>query len=120
MSLDYVANNKNAPEPKHNENSCGADLLGYIHLAAGASVTEKSKLRVEHHYGSPRVPYKSDAEQCKKDAALLRATPDDVFVALLEKPAVKECFGGTAQDFLDFVKEWNDFLENCEGYEVPQ
>lgn len=120
MSLDYVANNKNAPEPEHNENSCGCDLLGYIHFAAGASVSPLSKLRVETYGRPPRVPYKSTAEQCKKDAALLRATPDDVFVALLEKPAVKDCFGGTAQDFLDFVKEWSEFLENCEGYEVPQ
>jgi hypothetical protein len=139
MSLTYVS--KRDPDAcDWLPNNAGSQLLGLVHEATGARLAdfltgptpeisarlkeeyEKAlALRVEgkHHEAAihyrPAHAYQATAEQAHQDAATIRANLDNL-------PPVFEnwncLFDGTYQDFLGYVEEWCQWLDQCEGYEI--
>jgi hypothetical protein len=96
-------------------NSCGADLLGHVHRLAGAALSPRSVALLDNY---PRAVYVANGEECQANAAKITALTDEQIAALLEKPAVWECWQQPADEFVRWVRSWQAFLAVCGGYDT--
>jgi hypothetical protein len=117
VSLTYHALDPEAPARVFDVNHGGAHLLAFIHHAAGASVFSDRLARLLHLH-SLRVPFSATAEEAREAATLIARTPDDTLRAIMDEKAARYCFGGTSDEFVEFAREWQAFLEQCGGYDV--
>lgn len=109
MSLDYFSRTG----WRFNVNSCGADLLGHVHRLAGAAMSANREQAI-----MPRVPYVTSNAECCASSAKIAALQDTQIIALLDQPAVRECFNDTPADFVAFVRSWQKYLLCCGGYDT--
>ncbi len=97
-------------------NSCARDLVGLIHEATGARCNKKFQERFPTL--PPSMPYSGTAEEAKVDAQKIAALPDEQIRKLYkEKEIAREC-SRDAERLLEFAREWQEFLEKCEGYKT--
>ena len=120
MSLCY--NPKNTIKP-HSEsqydhggwdvNSLGAELLGGLHEQLELPMCNANTGR------PPRVLYSMDEETALATAKKLSKISDDDIKFTFEKYAY--CWEKTAtavDDYLQWVRDWQKFLEVCGGYDT--
>jgi len=94
-------------------NYSGADTLGLIHQAAGASMAANPP----GFSLQSRPKYEASDELCKADARKIRAlTP--ARLASLHALVEGKLFIGTIEEFAQYVSDWAAFLETCGGYEA--
>ncbi len=111
----------NAKIPQHCEtqyddgrwDAGGADLLGSLH--------KYLELPYEPTYGMPEEtfgchpPWKINKETAKITAKTLSETPDAKILEVLDLH-----FGcrwsGSPSEFVQWIRDWQRFLETCEGY----
>lgn len=113
MSLDYEA--KASSVPPFYANSCSADLLAHIHQAVGAGLSPGTRLTFDIR---PRVPYHATASECRAWAQLLADASAETLLPILATPTGQECWDEGPEAFVTWVREWQDFLFRCEGYDA--
>ena len=109
MSLDYFSRSG----WRFSVNSCGADLLGHVHRLAGASMSSHQDREI-----MPRAAYVAENDECCANSTKLATLQDVQIAALLEQDAVRECFHGTPEEFVAFIRSWQAFLLCCDGYDT--
>ena len=88
-------------------NFCGAEVLGTIHHALS--------LPLYRDY-TDRVPYKMKKTDANNSSKLLAAKTDVEIKELLKIEVVKLGWGGTQDEFVEWVRTWGNFLATCQGY----
>lgn len=93
-------------------NVSGAEILGGLHEQLGLAKCEKG-------YGPPRVPYSMDEATALSTAKRLSEISDEDVKGTFEKYAY--CWKETptaVDDYLEWVRNWQKFLEVCGGYDT--
>lgn len=108
MSLDY----QSKTGWYFNANVAGAGLLGLVHKLAGATMSRASEAF------DRRAPYVANGQECQVNAAKLAAVPDEHLVALLDDDDARDAWGGSPEEFIAWVRDWQAFLSNCGGYDT--
>lgn len=112
MSTDFQGKNGN----KINLNSCGRDLVGYIHALAGARLSSCDVFHRDRFPGlAPVMPFEGTAEEAAEDAARIAALSDDRIRDLMLIKNVCDCVGGS-DGLVEFAREWQEFLSASGGY----
>ena len=125
MSLTYHALDPQAQIRSFDVNHGSAHLLAAIHYAAGARVSPDrlaalfgDRLAALFGLRSQRVPFSATAEEAQEAATLIIGTPDDKLRTIMDDEDARYWFGGTPDEFVEFAREWQAFLEQCGGYDV--
>jgi len=91
-------------------NAWGADLLGTVHAALDIPVYDIG--------GSPyRVPYSATAAESEAMAKQLAEVSDTQIQEVFESHDLSRGFDGSVEDFIEWIRDWQKFLEKCKGYE---
>jgi hypothetical protein len=117
MSLTYRSILKNKPhcssqfdDGSWDANVCGCDLLGILHEHLGLpTCPETGKLEGWH-----RVPYQMDKHMSATTADKIAGTTDEIIMKVLDK--ANHLWGGTPEEFIKWVRNWQLFLATCGGY----
>lgn len=116
MGRTYKANRKKMRS--FDINFAGANLLGYLHQAAGAGlyVPEKDSM-LEHYREFPSTVFSMTKEEAIQCADALKKVDTN---AVLDKMEETSChlWNGTREEFHSWVREWIEWLEKSDGYEV--
>jgi hypothetical protein len=121
MSLSYISNNRrarrrNAPKD-FGVNSCGGDVLGQIHEDLGLPVHQDRGWRVHGREAPFRVPFSATAAEAWEWGDKISEISDRHLVRLLKNPEKYGYgWGGSQKGFVEFVREWQEFLKTCGGY----
>jgi hypothetical protein len=145
MGLTFVANNRKAKgncrspydktpkgyKPDWDMNSAGSSLLGYIGQPCGfimerdyneewckklspQELEEQKQRDAETDRVFPRHPYVPNAIKCKAAAVAIRAYGPETLDSLFKD--IKDLWGGTKDEFLQYVLDYATFLDTCDGY----
>ena len=113
MGSEYVPRNKKVEE--FSVNSWGRDLLGRLHEALGLPIYEDDHAWKYFGRQEPfHVPYRAKAAEAKMWGAALAQVPDErVKKIIIDKPSG---WGGTQDEWVEWVRNWQKFLLTCSGY----
>lgn len=91
-------------------NISAAGLLGGVHHAFDLPLSNTK-------YGPPyRVPYSMKSKACQSVAKLLNAKTDDEIKSVISSEHLEFQCGGDLDYFVEWIREWEHFLERCGGY----
>ena len=110
MSRDYEANNPKANGnlgSTYNANVSACELLGDI-----CRVINFGKPVRDRFY----PPWEATKEECIEAAKRLENLKESDFDAIYKLDF--ELIQGPIEDLREFIREWIDFLETCDGYKV--
>lgn len=121
MGLDYSPKNNIKPHcgSQYDDggfafNSAGSSLMGQVYLELGIPMAE----------GNPplplsqRIPYVADDAEARAAEKILAEATDDQIKAVLDVEGMRSMFSGTPDDFVEWVRDWQRFLEVCGGYDT--
>jgi len=91
-------------------NVAGATLLGGLYEQLGLPLDPGNVL------GVPRIPYEMNETAAKEIATKLAAVSDDKIEATLN--SMQTLWGDTSKEYVQWVRDWQTFLEHCGGYEA--
>jgi hypothetical protein len=113
MGTDYHPRNKKVET--FYCNIAANDLLGQLHESFGLPVNETDPGWKYFGRSAPfRIPYQGKAAECRMWGAVLANIPDEKFLAHIQKSP--HGWGGTPNEYVEWVRQWQDFLQNCSGY----
>ncbi len=94
-------------------NTSGAALLGELHKRAGIPVNCP-----KGEDWPPSTMFSATARDSREAFLRISSLTDTELKLLLDTDGVRGLWGGTADDFVLWVREWEDWLLGCGGYEV--
>lgn len=123
MSLSYRPVSKIKPhcpsqydDGSWDVNVAGAEMLGGLHLQLELPTSRSPDVCPDY---PPRVPYEMDKATAEATAKKLSETSDEDVKATFER--FKDCWvdrPGAIDEYLEWARNWQKFLEVCGGYEA--
>jgi len=102
-------------------NISGSDLLGYFHFHFKLDHTDDDIIG-KHH-----IKYRATKEDAYKTGQAISGLSDTDIESFYNNVNWENCFkrqfnskqlfGGSSQEFVKWIREWQQFLLTCEGYE---
>jgi hypothetical protein len=112
MSRVYHPNNEKVET--FDVNVAGTNLLSVLVRRLKLPRANYTKLRDQYD-----PPYNATAEVAQTMGRMLQKTLDYDLIEIFQEEGLRRLFDGTEQEFVDWVREWEQFLLKCEGYLVP-
>jgi hypothetical protein len=99
-------------------NYSGADILGITMKAVDCHSKEleanDARYGITDRY--PSTLFETTEQEAKEQAAKIKALTPEQLKAIFT--TCQELWGGTEQEFRDFLEDWATFLDTCKGYIV--
>lgn len=118
MGRTYRANRN--PHNTLDINYSAADILGIIAYRVGRhnKKLEANNLKYNITDRRPSTYFIASRVECLNHAAAIQDLSPLDFLIIYNKLIIDKLFEGSFQDFKDFITQWINFLQQCDGYRV--
>lgn len=111
MSRTYSPKNHEAG--KFSVNSAGTSILSELVETLRLPRANYKKAYLQDQFDPP---WEAPSEVAKQMSAQLEESPDLSLVGVYN--SVRDLFDGTPEEFVKWVRGWQEWLKNCDGYKA--